>query len=565
MKFLQSITAAVVFLVAALLPDSSQAQSVTTATLVITNAANTNYSIQINGQYRVWTNPVTGLNTQIQIDTNGTIGGTLTNLLAAYAVYPQPNTEIYIPAVLQTNIFTVGTNSYTNLLWVNSTNTICFQGYSGSPMAVILGSNWATLTTSVYTPTNFLAVRVPTNGMGLTELSNVANGLVGFLNSPFDIGAVNSALPQWSNFVNFGELAALSNQMLINGTNTTNDINSVSNILWTNTFYQVTNLGRYATNFTSNSIYYLTNISAGTVYLALAALSNDFGTLANNVSYHDLGNYTGDTNSIFMTNGGGLERVYGQALGGAIGGEFKIFTSGGVSYPPWLWNDTDDNTYIEDSAGHQRLQIQDPSADGWTALESSTGNLSLFIDPHNDTVEHFAKTTFNRAGYSSPSSVWTPAVHSGMVTNFPALQIPSDTTYNSLAFTGNDFTNAGDTFVRTVGFKFTASGTYSVTVEFQGNNVFQSGSMTISGAGYLSVRCEITAGTSGAYYWNSSATGSGLSTNTFASVGTGTLLTGSGNPTNTVVDIVSQASSNDTWIYVDNIELKPSAGYAYLP
>jgi hypothetical protein len=348
-------------------------------------------------------------------------------------------------------------------------------------------------------------------------------------------------------------MAALSNYVGLIATNATNFTMAVSNEL----YLISSNWGWLETNYSSNLVYSLTNTSSGTVFLALTWCSNQFGALANNVNYHDLGDLTGNTNSILLTNEGGIYRMWAQANSGGIGAEWDFYESDGSA--KWMQRAAG-STYLYDNVGTTaRIEIDaTTSSGGPTFIRGASGNTDIEVMPFSDSIQTYRPITFQTATSS-------PAVVVGTISNFPPINIPSDTTYNSIAFDGNLLTNAGDTIIRTVGLKFTTAGTYSVTVEFQGNNVIQTGSLTLAGAGYLSLRCEITLGTSGAYYWNSSGTGQGLSVNSFCSVGTGTLLTGSGNPTNSVVDIVAQNATDDTWIYVDNIQLAPSSIWRTLP
>lgn len=527
---------------------SADAQSnIITASVTVTNMPTNGYTFSVNGNVRTWTNNVTSANNQIP--TYQTVGTNIVGL----SNYLQFATNFWISYISYPE---TGMRS----VQLISSNVIQFQTLPGQPLAIATNGepiNWVTWTFTTNHITNETVLRYPTNGLGIIEQSNAAQGLIGYLNSPYATNAVNSLLPQWSNFVSAFSLAALSNYVGLVATNATN----FTKLCGTAETNYANAMGLLITNYSSNLVYGLTNVSTGTVFNALTYFTNQFGLLQNNVNYHDLGNITGNTNTILLTNEGTIKRMVANANSGTIGGLFTFYQSDGSTV--WLANESS-STYIKDSAGIKRLEFDDTSINSGPGIfRGPNGNPDLFIAPSSDAVQLWTPMAFNEMGTST--NIF-PAVAIGTYTNLVDAQTnigSSETDVNTQTVPGTTMTNVGDRLVRTIGIETTTGiAGYDVKVYFNGQSIFDTGSFTALSSGRLSVTCEVTIGKSGTALYNCFAQGSALSTNDFSQIGSLNLNTSIN--TNTYVGLTASANG-ELHIITDNIEFKPSSAWAHLP
>ena len=533
--------------------------SITTATLIITNGASNGFAIQINGQYRYFTNVSSNAYNQITVDTNGpggsaTIAGTASNVYLAFIKYPQQSVNVSIPQYLTSNVWTTNGNFYTNFLYVPYTNEIQFQSYQGTALATLLVSNWATVSNFVYNTNTYIPVIVPTNGLGAHVSSNIFQGLVQWLNdTTYSSAAIVATNPIWSNFVNAVALAGLSNYVGLVATNSTNYANLIG--------LQATNYANFV--FTNATNYANTNWLgwSNTVFLGLEYFTNALGVLSQYGSYHDVGNLTGNTNTILLTNEFGTLRMVAQADGGSGGpdnGYWDFYDSSGQHI--WFQNGYGGDVTLSDyTTGTPRFGFHKAAENSGILFINGPNNTSTAAGADVALVNNLqirSRPSFNQGNGA------IPAVIAGVVTNFPPLSVTADATYNTFTFSGLDLTNSGDCVRRTIGIHMTTAGTYEFEIQFQGNDIINTGNVTCSGAASCSITCEITAAPSGVCYWNSYAIAGGATIANACSVGTFTLSTSA---TNTLVDIISFVGSGDVEVYSDNIFLSPSANYALLP
>lgn len=563
-------------------PLSIRAQGITTALLTVTNQATNGFSIQINGQYRQFTNVgyYSNAYNQIVLDTNGsggTIGGTMSNTFLAFAQYPQPGMAFYIPNILKTNLFTNSPNVYTNYLYVPATNQIVFQSFNGQPMVVVLGggggSNWATVTYSTYNTNLYTPLVVPPAGLGPDDLTNMLSGLTAWLNESTNVGGAVPIISTnyiWSNFVNATALNNLSNYVTLQGTNLTNlTLTFGTNSSNYTQFYDQTS----GTNIT-NYVNYFSNI----YWLALTWTTNNFGSLLNNVNYHDLGNLTSfGTNTILLTNegsgGSGTWRMVAQPgpSPGNFGGEFVLYTS---DQSPWISLDTTGNTFIQDRTTTKRLEIGNSSAYSGsqvTILRGINGNSNLSFGIGSDSTQIYKPITFNTASTM-------PAVALGTLTNFFDQEQNSGTgatTVDSITIPANMLTNNGDSLTREITVSLPTTGSsrrIEVSFAAAGDIVDTgSGGFTLAGGGAAKVSLTITRSGANAYNWSSSVFIQGP-TSPFFQVSANSVSSfnsGSGWSAPSVFPIVLTTASvggltGDLIIATDSVKFQPASQWAYL-
>lgn len=533
---------------------SVNAQSnIITATVTVTNMPTNGYTFSVNGNLRTWTNNVTSANNQIP--TYQTVGTNIvglsnylqfaTNLWIAYITYPET-------AVRSIQLI--------------SSNIIQLQSYPGQALTIATNGepiNWVTWSFTTNHTTNETVFRYPTNGLGVIEQSNASTALIGFLNSTFVTNAIISTLPQWSNFVNATSLAALSNYVGLVATNATN----FTKLCGTSATNYINSVGLLLTNYSSNLVYGLTNVSSGTVYLALQYFTNQFGLLQNNVNYHDLGNLTGNTNTILLTNEGGIKRYVANANGRAVGGKSSWYESDGgtLFMEDDLQNGGQFQIWDERGSGAtSRLEIDNTSrASGPTWLRGPNGFDTFKIMPLTDTVHHFHAITFLQ-------STW-PAVSIGTVTNFfvDATNIGAgETAVNSFLMPAYAMTNTGDCLTRNIGLTFTASGSYDVKIYFAGSTIYDSGNFTAGASSCLTVNSDTTldafsGGLTGGIRYACSANGSLVTNLISATVNKASSIDFSSTQT-LKVGITGPANAN-IHLVTDTVRFNPSPTWAQLP
>lgn len=129
---------------------TSQAASIITATVTVTNAPTTNgMTIVVNGSTRTWTNAVSTPASQIL--TNDSIGGVLTNLYSHVLVTP----------------FSGPVNALQS-----GTNAVLLRGAIDQAMAVTFGGTWASVTYSTQTVSSLTAIRVPGSSLPVAVRTN---------------------------------------------------------------------------------------------------------------------------------------------------------------------------------------------------------------------------------------------------------------------------------------------------------------------------------------------------------------------------------------------------------
>ena len=138
-----------------------QSATVVTGTLTITNAANINatnaYTITVNGSARTWTNAVYSASTQILASTNNATA--VQAALVHFAAYPVSGLQLL-------------SDGATYLSW------------RGSAVTVDLSTNtWSAVSYSTNTTAEAMAVRIPYTIESAANQTNIANGLMDWLNS----------------------------------------------------------------------------------------------------------------------------------------------------------------------------------------------------------------------------------------------------------------------------------------------------------------------------------------------------------------------------------------------
>jgi hypothetical protein len=520
---------------------------IVTGTFTVTNVATNGWTFSVNGHLRTITNYVTAANNQIL--TNLDIPGVTSNIFNAFISYPE------------TSPFMLVTQTATNVIQFQTLAslypTLVFATNWGA--AGMATANWATWVYTTNTLTNANVVRLPTNAIGAIERTNDQNWLVQLLDDPGTTNSFSYSSPLWRQFLgtNFG--AGVTNFVL-----------NTSNNLYTNISWQYTN---FTTNLNT------TSSNALAAFDGVLSTNNTNFTLFSSNYLFDLffpllgaiSPWQDGSQDVFLTNSYGVIRIQAVNSGGSIGGGTYFYASDGSTQ--WLINDGNVSTLIKDSGGAQRWESDDTrSGSGNTYIRSSTGlNLGnngpnvgsggaigagIAIGQNQGTLFASRPIVFQ--------NVTLPAVAIGTVTNFAPPSVTSDSTYDSFTIPGDCLTNVGDTIVRYIGIKFTAATSFNIAIEFQGNNILQTGAFTSLNPGYLSIRCEVEC-RSGTFYANSSAVGSQLSTNNFAFVGTGSIATGGGNPTNFLINVVADGGSGNTLIYNDRTVLAPSGQWNALP
>lgn len=514
------------------------------ASMTVTNIPTNGMTISVNGHVWTWTNTVTSANTQIAT-TNSAVNSA-TNLWVAFVVSPASIPNIRVQMTNTNSIVLTSQSTASPAL------TIATNGGAGAP-------SWIFFSYHTNFLTNETVVRVPTNGLGIVEQSNVANGLFQFLNSPYMPLPVNSLLPQWSNFVNATALAGLSNYVGLIATNGTNFALSIG----LNSTNYASNLFDFSTNYANTNLLAFSN---NWVKPGFTSLSNQIGALVNNVNYHDLGNLTGNTNSILLTNEGGIYRMLAAADSGTLGGAFTFYESDGTTV--WMKDSLQSDGYFylydERSFGASaRLQIERSDLlTGRTWLRGPSGNDSLVIG-QSDVVQLWRPPAFDVA-------VW-PALPIGTTTNFVTDGTNSgsgETAVHDFSTPANVFTNVGDRLIRDIGVTFTTSGTFEVKVYLFGDTIYDSGSFTAGASSAFTVNCsatvdQFTSGVTGNIRYRCNAIGSlvtnaiPVTVNKATSINFGTTL-------DCKVGLTGPASANIK-VITDTVEFAPSPAWAVLP
>lgn len=549
MKFLKLLV--LLFLMMAFRSEA-QTQIITaqvTITNIATNASSCTFSV--NGHSRTWETIVTSPNNQL-LWTNSILA-TATNLFYAYITYPETSPYLQVQMIASNVIQFQTTVPQSSPALVISTN-----GYLGQ-------TNWVYWTYATNTLTNAWVVRLPTNAIGAIERMDDQNGFVSLFD---DLGMTNffdQSKPAWREFLgtNFG--AGITNWVLTNLLATSNALLlTSSNYTWvqgsdsTNFTYQWAGiLATNNTNFTESIGLSITNWALAT-FLTSSTLTPPWQQSGGE-----------PTPNILLTNGYGTERYGAQANGGAIGGQSYLFESDGITL--WLENDGVEDTLIKDRTGGNRVEI-----DGFASGSSNSyirGGMGLNLGNNGPAVGSGPAVGAGVAVGGEQGTVFAgrpivfqnvtcPAVAVGTITNFASVGVTSDTIYNTFSVAGDTMTNNGDSMIRDIGMTFVTGSGYSVDVEFNGQVIFASGSFNaISGA--MSLRCEVTTDASGNYHYNSSGSGSGLTTNTFSVVGHHAWDTGTA--TNFYINVIADVGTDNIEVETDNTLLCPGGKWNSLP
>lgn len=195
----------VLVLFALLLALPARAVDVITATIAVTNAVGTT-----NGQtiaitnttgatvgysVRTWTNSV--VVPGIEILTNNTAAKAATNLYNQLSTYPI--------ALL-------------SLSYV-STNSVALRAFPGTVTAVTLSAGWGTVTYATNVITSAVVVRVPNTVEVIAQRTNIATGLVDWLNLPAATNQINQASPALAQLVGTTNAQTVSGNKTFTGSN----------------------------------------------------------------------------------------------------------------------------------------------------------------------------------------------------------------------------------------------------------------------------------------------------------------------------------------------------------
>lgn len=465
----------VVFLSAAL----SQAQQVITSTVTLTNLASiTNATMAVNGHVRTWVTSRTSGSTQILIGAN--TNACATNMMVAYGGFPETHITVSFA----------------------SSNALTMQSDPGYALVIALSANYGFVSSNAVTYGTRTPILMPMASVGVTDRTNAENAIVDYLNSNTGANVIATNAHAFSNFpmVNEGDLAVI-------GANATNfslqigrDCTNFTLGVGQNASNYIFDVGTYASN-AINSLGTAAYKPVEAFQPACGLLSNlcSLGTLQG-LSYIEAG-----TGNILLSNTNSIERIRADKNGAM---DLK-FEEGTV----FLEADTSHNVMIKDLAGTARFETANTAG---TTIRSATTHDGIVLDGVSDMVTTYAPIAFNNAimrsiAIGTLTNYYTSAQNSGA---------GSDTTVHTYALTTGTLAEDGDMVVRSIGVSL-ATGTSSkrVQVYYAGNSIFDSGGLTTSGAGSLSIVCEIMRSGADSIRYNSKATGTLVSTTAFAHVG----------------------------------------------
>lgn len=149
-----------------------------TATITITNAPTTNgMTITVNGAARVWTNSVLDANTTIL--TNATTSGSASNLFGNLSANPPAG---FVP-------------------YQSASNVIVLGGASGATLTLAFSAGYAYATFATQAVSQAWGVRVPLAVESDAQKTNIASGLVDWLNQNGATNALHENAPAVQNLV----------------------------------------------------------------------------------------------------------------------------------------------------------------------------------------------------------------------------------------------------------------------------------------------------------------------------------------------------------------------------
>ena len=508
----------------ALLALITKAQEIT-AFITVTNPAGTTngQTITVNGGVRTWTNNFSYPPIQIPMATNQLLSAS--NLAIDFAMYPAASVST---------------------IW-NKTNTVIMSSRFGANLSVSISSGWGTLTTTTNGTANSSFVRVPPSSYDLYGQTNILNGLCAWLSLVTVTTPISASAPAFANFVQFANVTALTNLVYTIGQNDTN-------------FALL--MGLQATNYANVVGQALTNRvntldSEMTSVQALASVAQPGCPVLSNLcaigTVDGLSYIAAGTGNIQLKNTNGTVRLEADLLG-----NFTLNFEDGVNF---FMADTSHDIWFYDHAGHSRLEIGDASDNfGWTVIRGNNNTDAIVIPGGSDAVRTWKPVSFN-------VSTW-PATATGTTTNYVGQAQNSGTsatTTDNYNVPANCLTNNGDTIYRTIGVSV-STGTSSKREEvyFAGTQIFDTGAIANTGAGSVSIVCEITRIDSATVGYNCHGIGTATATTQWAKVGTigGLDFTTAQNCYLILTASGTGAASSQITVVTDNSRLAPSSVWA---
>lgn len=541
-------------------------QQIITASLTVTNSAgtaNTN-TITLNGVTRNFTNYVA--NYQTSILASNSVWAATSNLFLGYILYA-PNSVV----VSQTTVSNVQYMSYPN---------------AGLTMSISPG--WGTLSWFTNSITNSIVVRVPVSSVGVYDLTNIANGLRDYLNSPAVTNAFSSSAPA---FANFAQLATIQAYSLWNTNFTLLTSNSLKTFALTignqgtnfsmvvsNYFYNLFNYYNIPSIIQGGPAFYpLSHFQSGSMVLSNLVTDYPLGIPANLSYYWNVAEFGGYGNDIVL-----LQTNYNNAANhgpnydpfAGTGGDSitRLLAPFGQAWESmyedgdtFLEADTSHNVEVYDHAGTVRWQMFDsgggsPQGGNYWSGSGNVPGLQETANGYVDTLQPMTAYT----------GTW-PMVLDGEVTNFTAYA--SSLSASSIAvdyvqWPSYGMITNGDTLTRTIGIEFaSSSATKELQINFNGSTILDTGAIANTGgsAGGINVVCSLTV-------QNNSTPSSAIVTYTCTANWTGTASGTLTHSAHTTVDLTSGSidwhlslitgaggSNGDEKVAMDNVTFKPAS------
>jgi len=230
-----------------LLVSVAHCQTITTATISVTNAAGTTngQTITINGVTRTWTNSVYTPATQIL--TNSTAETAATNLFRQLASYLIPGGT---------------TISY------GSSTGILARGFPSQTLTVTLSAGWGTVSYSTNTLTTATVLRLPVTVEAQEQQTNLSTRLVDALNLTAVTNQLSQSRPAFAQLLGTTNAQTITGNKTFTGTNTLGYIGHGTNgTLWAPTLVSArsTNMIQYIVNPADGSG--MTGLQVGSGYL----------------------------------------------------------------------------------------------------------------------------------------------------------------------------------------------------------------------------------------------------------------------------------------------------------
>jgi hypothetical protein len=540
------------------------AQQIITATVTFTNTAGTANSntFTLNGVTRNFTNYIQ--NYQQNILASNTVASAASNFFLAYITYAKGSV-----VVSQTTV-----------------SNINFMSYPSSGLAASLSPGWGKLTWFTNYITNSIVVRVPKSSVGIYDMTNIANGLVDFLNDNAVTNPFSSSAPAFANLASSATIIAYS---LLNTNFTLYTSNQLKNFTLA-IGLQGTNFSQSVSNwvlglFTAYNIPYITAWPNGPAFQSASYYQGGSLVLSNIITDYPLGipanigydlpvsvvgGYGNDigliqTNHDASANNGPNYDPNAGASGNSItrldafyGDSFDArFEDGDL----FLQADTSHNVEVYDHASTIRWQMFDArggSPAGGNAW-SGSGNILGMNESANGYFQTLYPITANTPQF--------PIVLSGTATNFwgELTNGDSGTEVDNYTIPAYTMTNNGDCLSRTIGILFSSGASLKqVDIYFDGYQIFTTSTLTTTSGGSLSIVCEVTRISSTSYAFNCYAVGSGIgSTTGLASVNTHST-TFTADISNCYINLTASstgAAAGQITVVSDNTVFRPAAAW----